>query len=79
MGAITNIETLNKLEIRGPRKLKGTKVIATDLRGGASLLIAGLIAEGTTEIENSEYIQRGYSNLVTKLTNIGAKIEKTED
>ena len=78
MGAITNIETLNKLEIRGPRKLKGTKVIATDLRGGASLLIAGLIAEGTTEIDNCEYILRGYSHITTKLKSIGAKIEITE-
>ena len=78
MGAITNIETLNKLEIKGPRKLFGTKVIATDLRGGASLLIAGLIAEGTTEIENCEYILRGYSHITTKLKSIGAKIEITE-
>ena len=78
MGALTNIVTLNKLEVTGPRQLVGTKVIATDLRGGASLLIAGLIAKGTTEIENSEYIQRGYSNLVTKLTKIGAKIKITE-
>ena len=78
MGAITNIETLNKLEIKGPRKLVGTKVIATDLRGGASLLIAGLIAEGTTEIENCEYILRGYSHITTKLKSIGAKIEITE-
>ena len=78
MGAITNIITLNKLEIKGPRKLKGTNVIATDLRGGASLLIAGLIAEGTTVIENCDVILRGYSHLTTKLKNIGAKIEITE-
>lgn len=78
MGAITNILTLNKLEIKGPRKLKGTTVIATDLRGGASLLIAGLIAQGTTIIENCEQILRGYSNIVEKLQNIGAKIEITE-
>ena len=78
MGAITNILTLNKLEIKGPRKLKGTNVIATDLRGGASLLIAGLIAEGTTVIENCEQILRGYSDIVNKLQNIGAKIEITE-
>lgn len=75
MGAITNIETLNKLKIKGPRKLKGTNVIATDLRGGASLLIAALIAEGKTEIDNCDVILRGYGNLVEKLTNIGAKIE----
>ena len=78
MGAITNIVTLNKLEIKGPRKLKGTNVIATDLRGGASLLIAGLIAEGTTVIDNCDVILRGYSHLTTNLRNIGAKIEITE-
>ena len=78
MGAITNILSLNKLEVKGPRKLKGTKVIATDLRGGASLLIAGLIADGITEIENSDVILRGYEDVVNKLTNVGAKIEITE-
>ena len=78
LGALTNILTLNKLEIKGPKKLKGTNVIATDLRGGASLLIAGLIAEGQTVIDNCDVILRGYGNLVNKLTNIGAKIEITE-
>ena len=78
MGAITNILSLNKLEVKGPRKLKGTKVITTDLRGGASLLIAALIAEGTTEIEQCEYILRGYSNITEKLSNVGAKIEFLE-
>lgn len=79
MGAITNILTLNKLEIKGPRKLKGKHVIATDLRGGASLLIAGLIAEGTTVIDSCEYILRGYSNIKSKLTDVGAKIELIEE
>lgn len=78
MGAITNILTLNKLEIKGPKKLKGTHVIATDLRGGASLLIAGLIAEGTTEIDNCEVILRGYGQVVEKLQSLGAKIKITE-
>ena len=78
MGANTNILTLQKLEIHGPRKLKGTNVIATDLRGGASLLIAGLIAEGVTTIDNSDVILRGYGHLVSKLTSVGAKIERTE-
>ena len=78
MGAITNILSLNKIEIKGPRKLKGTKVIATDLRGGASLLIAGLIADGITEIESSEYILRGYGDVEKKLANVGAKIKVTE-
>ena len=78
MGAITNIITLNKLEVKGPRKLKGTNVIATDLRGGASLLIAGLIAEGTTEIDSCEYILRGYGNVVEKLQAIGADVKIVE-
>ena len=79
MGAITNIESMHKLSIKGPRKLKGTHVIATDLRGGASLLIAGLIAEGTTVIDNCEYILRGYSNIKNKLNAVGAKIEFEEE
>lgn len=75
MGAVTEIQTLNKLQITGPRKLYGANVKATDLRGGASLLIAGLIAEGKTVIDNSEYILRGYGNIVEKLTKVGAKIK----
>ena len=78
MGAITNILSLNKIEVKGPRKLKGTNVIATDLRGGASLLIAGLITEGQTIIENSEYILRGYGDVINKLKNVGASIELVE-
>ncbi len=78
MGAITNILSLSKLEIIGPKKLKGTNVIATDLRGGASLLIAGLIAEGETIIDNCDVILRGYGNLVEKLSNVGDKLEITE-
>ena len=69
---------LGAFKIKGPRKLKGTKVIATDLRGGASLLIAGLIAEGVTEIDNCEYILRGYSNIAEKLQNVGAHVEISE-
>ena len=79
MGAITTIKSMHVLEIKGPRKLKGTHVIATDLRGGASLLIAGLIAEGETVIDNCEYILRGYSNIKSKLTAVGAKIEMSEE
>lgn len=78
MGAITNIISLNKLEVNGPRKLHGTNVIATDLRGGASLLIAALIADGITEIDNSDVILRGYSEVIRKLENVGAKIKITE-
>lgn len=78
MGANTNMLSLSKLEINGPKKLKGQKVTATDLRGGASLLVAALLAEGLTEIDNSEYILRGYGDVVDKLRSVGAKIEITE-
>ena len=65
-------------KVNGPTKLKGTKVVATDLRAGASLLLAGLRAEGKTVITNIEHILRGYEEIVEKLTNIGAKIEIKE-
>ena len=74
MGATTETITNSKAVIIGPTKLKGKKVKATDLRAGASLVIAGLIAEGKTVIDNADYILRGYENIIEKLTNIGAKI-----
>ncbi len=62
--------------IKGVRKLNGTNVKAGDLRGGAALVIAGLVAKGKTTVENIEYILRGYENLDKKLNNLGAKITK---
>ena len=76
MGAEFKIAKDNrKAVIKGITNLKGTEVHATDLRGGAALLIAGLIAEGTTEIDNISYILRGYDKITEKLTEVGAKIE----
>lgn len=63
-----------KAKIVGPTKLVGAEVTATDLRAGASLIIAGLIAEGTTKISNIEYILRGYEDIVNKLLDVGADI-----
>ncbi|GMI85350.1 hypothetical protein HRI_002204300 [Hibiscus trionum] len=57
--------------------LCGSRVIARDLRGGASLILAGLAAKGTTEIHRIEHIERGYENIVTKLQNLGADIERS--
>jgi UDP-N-acetylglucosamine 1-carboxyvinyltransferase len=67
--------------INGPVRLQGAKVKASDLRAGAALVVAGLMAEGLTEIAGVEHIDRGYSNLVEKLANIGATIwrEKMTD
>lgn len=73
MGAKINIEGKTAI-IKGVRKLYGTNVKATDLRGGAALVLAGIVAKGKTEIENIEYILRGYENLDTKLKNIGVNI-----
>lgn len=67
--------------VTGPIQLQGAKVKASDLRAGAALVIAGLMAEGLTEIAGVEHIDRGYSNLVEKLAGIGATIwrEKMTD
>ena len=61
--------------VKGKTQLVGTKVSATDLRGGISLLICGLIADGETIIDNIKYILRGYDDIINKLQRIGAKIE----
>ena len=58
--------------------LKGKTVIATDLRAGASLVLAALIASGTTTIEEASHILRGYESIVEKLSNVGAKITLVE-
>lgn len=78
MGANTVILNPETLEIYGKTKLTGCDVVASDLRAGASLLIAGLIAEGTTTIDNIEFILRGYEDVIEKLKKIGAKIDLIE-
>lgn len=78
MGA--TISTLNDHIIYdGPNQLTGSSVKATDLRAGAALVIAGLMASGTTEITNVEYILRGYSDIIHKLTQLGADIQLVEE
>lgn len=75
MGAKVTIEGKTAI-IKGTKKLYGTTVKATDLRGGAALVLAGTVAKGTSKIENIEYILRGYENFDTKLKNIGVDIKK---
>ena len=65
--------------VTGCEKLHGERVTAHDLRAGAALVIAGLAAEGTTQIENIHFIERGYERLVEKLTALGADIKKVEE
>ncbi len=76
MGADIKIAFDNKtFEINGVKKLIGTTVEAKDLRGGAALVLAGLVAEGITIVRNSEYVQRGYENISIDLNMLGAKVK----
>ena len=63
----------------GVKELTGAPVYASDLRAGAALIVAGIIAKGTTDIYNVEYIDRGYENIEQKFRNLGAKIERVEE
>ena len=74
MGAKIQIEGKTAV-IKGVRKLNASKVESYDLRGGAALVLAGLVAKGTTYVSNIEYIQRGYEHLEEKLQNLGANIK----
>ncbi|MGM0213248.1 UDP-N-acetylglucosamine 1-carboxyvinyltransferase [Enterococcus sp. AZ109] len=78
MGANAKVEG-NMIVLSGPSKLHGAEVVASDLRAGACLVIAGLMAEGTTTIYNVEYILRGYDHIIEKLTALGATIEMIEE
>ena len=77
MGAKVTVEGKTAI-IKGTRKINATTVVCTDLRGGAALVIAGLMAKGKSRVENIGYIQRGYENLENKLGSLGAKIKLEE-
>lgn len=77
MGADITIDN-RKIYVKGKTELKGSLVKATDLRAGACMVIAGLIAEGKTTIDDIEHVLRGYENIIEKLQNVGAKIEIEE-
>jgi len=74
MGAKINIEGRTAV-IKGTKRIHGTAVKATDLRGGAALVLEGLMAKGTTTVQNIEYILRGYEKFDEKLRKIGANIK----
>ena len=73
MGAKITIEGRTAI-IKGTKRLQGAKVKATDLRGGAAMVMAGLVAHGITEVEEIHYILRGYEKFEQKLSKLGAKI-----
>ena len=75
MGAMIKVEGRTAI-IDGVEKLEGAKVIATDLRAGAAMVIAGLIANGETEIVDIEHIDRGYPHIEEKFRSLGADIRR---
>ena len=74
MGANIEING-DKATIVGKTELIGTEVVATDLRAGAAMIVAGLLAKQTTTIDNVEHILRGYEDIIEKLNNVGAEIK----
>lgn len=78
MGADITLEGRSAI-VKGVDRLTGAKVRATDLRAGAALIISALCAEGTTEIYNINYIDRGYDHIENKLRGLGANISRIED
>ena len=73
MGAKINVEGRTAI-IKGTKRIQGANVVATDLRGGASLVVAGLYAKGITQVDNVHYILRVYEKMDEKLKKLGAKI-----
>lgn len=78
MGADITVKG-NSAIIRGVEKLKGAEVMATDLRASVAMVLAGLVAEGETIINRIYHLDRGYENIVDKLTAVGAQIERIRD
>ncbi|MBU1105048.1 MAG: UDP-N-acetylglucosamine 1-carboxyvinyltransferase [Candidatus Riflebacteria bacterium] len=78
MGASITIHDRTAV-IHGVEMLKGAPVSATDLRAGAAMVLAGLVAEGRTEISQVFHIDRGYENLVGRVRNLGANIERVDE
>ena len=79
MGANIKTDGNSRALIQGAKKLEGAQVIATDLRAGAAMVLAGLVAEGTTEISEIYHIERGYEKFTEKFKALGANIFRIED
>lgn len=79
MGADAALKSENVAVFNGVDHLDGTAINATDLRAGAAMVIAGLVAEGTTEVYNLEHIERGYVDLVKNFRDLGADIARVTD
>ena len=77
MGANITVKG-NSAIIRGVDGLKGAEVMATDLRASVAMVLAGLVADGETTISRIYHLDRGYENIVEKLSAVGAKIERVK-
>lgn len=77
MGAQIKLEG-NRAVVRGVRELSGAPVMATDLRASVSLILAGLVANGTTEVSRVYHLDRGYEQIEMKLSKLGAAIERVK-
>ncbi|MBO1909958.1 UDP-N-acetylglucosamine 1-carboxyvinyltransferase, partial [Microvirga sp. 3-52] len=77
MNAIARVEGSSAI-LSGPTPLEAATVRASDLRAGAALVLAGLLADGETEIREIQHIERGYSSLIKKLQGLGAEISKVK-
>ncbi len=77
MGAAIATEG-NEASIAGVDSLQGATVKSTDLRAGAALILAGLVADGTTNVTDIYHIDRGYDDIVSKFKKLGANIERIE-
>ena len=75
LGANIRIEGHSAI-VRGVSELEGSEVVATDLRAGAALVLAGLVAKGETHVNSIYHIDRGYSNLESNLKKLGADIKR---
>ena len=78
MGAKIQILNPHQATINGKARLRGVPIASIDIRAGAAMVLAGLVAEGTTEISNIKYVDRGYENIEGKLTSLGAKIRRVD-
>ncbi len=79
MGAKIEFLNAHQAKVFGPTKLKGTEVQSWDLRAGATMVLAGMIAEGTTKVTNIQYIDRGYENFEENLQNLGIDIQRVKE
>jgi len=79
MGADTNVLSPHVIEINGPTPLEGAEIYSRDIRGGAALIVAALVASGTTIINGIQFVDRGYEKMDEKLRNAGVEIERIEE